>query len=70
MMAALESVHDSGVRENEFTLHDFIKTAKQHGKDISVRAARENLSRLVKQGQLKSRKVIVHDHLSNVYSAP
>jgi len=70
MMAALEAVHDHGVRENEFTVEDFLTTATANHKSMSVRAARESLSRLVKQGKLKIRKAMVNDRLSNVYSAP
>jgi predicted nucleotidyltransferase len=70
MMAALEAVHDQGVRENEFTVEDFLTTAKANNKGMSARAARESLSRLVKQGKLKIRKAMVNDRLSNVYSAP
>jgi predicted nucleotidyltransferase len=70
MMAALEAVHDQGVRENEFTVEDFLITAKANNKGMSVRAARESLSRMVKQGKLKIRKAMVNDRLSNVYSAP
>lgn len=70
MMAALEEVNDRVIRDNEFTAADFLDMAKQNGKHISRRAARERLVRLTNEGKLKMRKLLINDRITNVYSAP
>ena len=70
MMAALEDVNDRVIMDNEFTAADFVDMAKQNGKDVSLRTARERLVKMTNEGKLKMRKVLINDRITNVYSAP
>lgn len=68
LLAAIESLHDSKIRDGEFTLKDFMDAAEEHRGKLSRKAASDHLQRLIDNGSLKMRKVCLNGTITNVYS--
>lgn len=70
LLAALEELNDQFLRDDEFTVEEFIKEASDAGKRVSRRNAIDNLHRLVERGQLKVRQISYKSRICNAYSKP
>lgn len=68
LLAALEELNDNTIREDEFTVEDFVKEALEAGKHVSRRTAFDTLQRLVDRGEYKSRQVVIKSRVCNAYS--
>ena len=70
LLAALESLNDQTLRDDEFTVEDFIKEAREAGKAIIHRTARANLQSLAEKGVLNRRPIVRNGKVINAYSKP
>lgn len=65
---ALETATASILRNNEFTTEQYIEKSKKLGQYTTYDASRWELKKLVKLGELKSRKIKINGKQCNAYS--
>jgi len=66
---ALEMATASPLRDDEFTAEQYIEKSKNLGKYKTYDSSRGELKKLVKLGELKSRKIKLNGKQCNAYSA-
>lgn len=66
---ALEMSCDFTLRDDEFTIEDYIRERKLREPDVTVDACRNAMTRLVARGVFTVRKVRVNGRQCNAYSA-
>jgi len=65
---ALEMATASPLRDDEFTTEQYIEKSKKLGKYTTYDSSRWELKKLVKLGELKSRKIKIDGKQCNAYS--
>jgi hypothetical protein len=58
----------SPLRDDEFTTEQYIEKSKKRGKYTTYDSSRWELKKLVKNGELKSRKIKLNGKQCNAYS--
>jgi len=66
---ALEMATASPLRDHEFTTEEYIEKSKKLGLYIGYDSSRWELKKLVKNGELKIRKIKLNGKQCNAYSA-
>lgn len=61
-------VKSNEIKDDEFTVKDYIDEALRNGAVVTNDAARSKLSRMVITGELNRRKIVVNSSLISVYS--
>jgi hypothetical protein len=55
------------VKDDEFTIADYMNECKKEGVEITEYAARAKLCRMVNRGQLERRKVVMNAAMTSVF---
>jgi hypothetical protein len=67
ILGLLQNLTDDSVHPDEFTVSEYVATAKESGRSVSRKRAGESLNRMFSDGLLEKRQACVNSRIVSVY---